>query len=274
MIMADIDKDMHQDNIDADSSAAENRAGTQAADETDDHANDAAASADGTASGSESQSTASDGGDAAECGGKADQDGRAGSTDSKSDKAESAAHESAEELDGADNKSDADADGSGQDSSDARDAGTGTGKPDRKDKQIQELNDKYVRLFAEFDNYRKRTETEKLGMFAEGEKTVLLKVLPLIDNFERALQSIPEEQQGTALAEGIEKTYSSFMSQLTELGVTAIEAKDKPFDANLHNAVMHIEDDSIPENTVVEEFQRGYMFKDKVLRYSMVKVAN
>lgn len=147
-------------------------------------------------------------------------------------------------------------------------------KPDKKDKQIEELNDKYKRLFAEFDNFRKRTDAEKAGMFTEGERTVLLKVLPLIDNFERAIASIPEDQKETALAEGIDKTYKSFMSQLAELGVTPIDAAGKPFDANLHNAVMHIEDEETDENTVVEEFQKGYMFKDKVLRYSMVKVAN
>ena len=145
---------------------------------------------------------------------------------------------------------------------------------DKKDKQIEELNDRYKRLFAEFDNYRKRTDAEKLSMFAEGEKTVLLKVLPLIDNFERALNAIPEDQKETALAEGIEKIYRAFTDQLSELGVVPIEAVNKEFDANLHNAVMHIEDESISENTVVEEFQKGYMFKDKVLRYSMVKVAN
>ena len=147
-------------------------------------------------------------------------------------------------------------------------------KPDKKDKQIEELNDRYKRLFAEFDNFRKRTEAEKTVMFAEGERTVLLKVLPLIDNFERALDSIPEEQKGTALAEGIDKTYKAFMAQLKELGVTPIEACGKTFDANLHNAVMHVEDENIDENTVTEELQKGYMFKDKVLRYSMVKVAN
>ena len=157
---------------------------------------------------------------------------------------------------------------------DAEEETADTAKPDKKDKQIEELNDKYKRLFAEFDNFRKRTDAEKAGMFTEGERTVLLKVLPLIDNFERAIASIPEEQKETALAEGIDKTYKSFMSQLAELGVTPIDAAGKPFDANLHNAVMHIEDEETDENTVVEEFQKGYMFKDKVLRYSMVKVAN
>ena len=147
-------------------------------------------------------------------------------------------------------------------------------KPDKKDLQIQELNDRYVRLFAEFDNFRKRTETEKSGMFNEGEKTVLLKVLPLIDNFERALQNVPEEEKDSPFADGIEKIYRSFMNLLKTLGVTPIEAVGNEFDANLHNAVMHVEDEEAGENIVVEEFQKGYMFRDKVLRYSMVKVAN
>ena len=147
-------------------------------------------------------------------------------------------------------------------------------KPDKKDQKIAELNDRYVRLFAEFDNFRKRSEAEKSGMFAEGERTVLLKILPLIDNFERALSTIPENEKGTAFADGIEKVYRAFADQLKRLGVTEIEALGKEFDANLHNAVMHIEDEEQGENIIVEEFQKGYMFGDKVLRYSMVKVAN
>ena len=147
-------------------------------------------------------------------------------------------------------------------------------KPDKKDLKIQELNDRYVRLFAEFDNFRKRTEAEKAGMFTEGEKTVLMKVLPLIDNFERALTNVPEEEKDSAFVDGVEKVYRSFMDQMKDLGVTPIEAVGNEFDANLHNAVMHVEDEEAGENIVVEEFQKGYMFRDKVLRYSMVKVAN
>lgn len=147
-------------------------------------------------------------------------------------------------------------------------------RPDKKDQKIAELNDRYVRLFAEFDNFRKRSEAEKSGMFTEGERTVLLKVLPLIDNFERALGTIPEEEKGSPMAEGLEKVYRAFTDQLKELGVTQIEAVGHEFDANLHNAVMHVDDDEQPENIIVEEFQKGYMFGDKVLRYSMVKVAN
>ncbi len=185
-------------------------------------------------------------------------------TDAKSSEKETKAADAA--ADGTDTEA--------KDSSAAASDDAASSQPDKKDKQIEELSDKYKRLFAEFDNFRKRTEAEKTGMFTEGERTVLLKVLPLIDNFERAIDSIPEEQKGTALADGIDKTYKAFMAQLTELGVTQIDACGKNFDANLHNAVMHIEDESAEENVVVEEFQKGYMFKDKVLRYSMVKVAN
>jgi len=145
---------------------------------------------------------------------------------------------------------------------------------EEKDKKIAEQEDKFKRLFAEFDNFRKRSEAEKSGMYAEGEKAVLEKVLPLIDNFERALANEPEELKDNAFVDGIEKIYRSFMDSMTAFGVTPIEAVGQPFDANLHNAVMHVEDEEAGEGIVVEEFQKGYMFKDKVLRYSMVKVAN
>ena len=145
---------------------------------------------------------------------------------------------------------------------------------EEKDKKIAEQDDRFKRLFAEFDNFRKRSESEKAGMYAEGEKAVLEKILPLIDNFERALAGVPEELKGNAYTEGIEKIYRSFMDGMAAFGVTPIEAVGQPFDANLHNAVMHVEDEEAGENTVVEEFQKGYMFRDKVLRYSMVKVAN
>lgn len=148
------------------------------------------------------------------------------------------------------------------------------GKPDPRDKKIEELTDKYKRLFAEFDNYRKRTELEKAGMYDEGEKYVILRLLSVVDNFERAMASVPEELKGSSYVDGIDKIYRAFTDLLTELKVTPIDAAGKPFDANLHNAVMHVEDESVGENTVIEEFQKGYMYKDRVLRYSMVKVAN
>jgi len=143
-----------------------------------------------------------------------------------------------------------------------------------KEKKISELEDKFKRLFAEFDNFRKRSESEKSGMYAEGEKAVLEKILPLIDNFDRALANVPEDLKGNAYVDGMEKVYRSFMDALAAFGVKPIEAVGQPFDANLHNAVMHVEDEEAGENMIVEEFQKGYMFKDKVLRYSMVKVAN
>jgi len=143
-----------------------------------------------------------------------------------------------------------------------------------KDAKIAELDDRFKRLFAEFDNFRKRTDAEKSVRYADGEKAVLEKILPLIDNFERAQANVPEELKGSAYADGIEKIYRSFMDSMASFGVTPIEAVGQPFDANLHNAVMHVEDEEAGENIVVEEFQKGYMFRDKVLRYSMVKVAN
>ena len=145
---------------------------------------------------------------------------------------------------------------------------------DEKDRKIAELEDKFKRLFAEFDNFRKRTEIEKSGRYAEGEKNILLKVLPLMDNFERALSAVPEEQKEDAFVKGMELVYKSFTDALSAVGVKPIEAVGQPFNADYHNAVMHVDDENEPENTVVDEFQKGYMFGDKVLRYSMVKVAN
>lgn len=151
---------------------------------------------------------------------------------------------------------------------------TGEKEADEKDRKIAELEDKFKRLFAEFDNFRKRTDAEKSARYADGEKAVLEKVLPLIDNFERALANVPAELEGNAYVEGMEKVYRSFMDAMSALGVTPIEAVGQPFNADFHNAVMHVEDEEAGEGIVVEEFQKGYMFKDKVLRYSMVKVAN
>jgi len=151
---------------------------------------------------------------------------------------------------------------------------TGEKEADKKDQKIAELEDKFKRLFAEFDNFRKRTDAEKSTRYADGEKAVLEKVLPLIDNFERALANVPAELEGNAYVEGMEKVYRSFMDAMSALGVTPIEAVGQPFNADFHNAVMHVEDEEAGEGIVVEEFQKGYMFKDRVLRYSMVKVAN
>ena len=147
-------------------------------------------------------------------------------------------------------------------------------KKDPKDEKIDELNDKLRRSMAEFDNYRKRTDKEKSAMYEIGAKDVIEKILPIVDNFERGLNTIPEDAKGTAFAEGMEKIYKQFVKTLDDLGVKPIEAVGKPFDPNFHNAVMHVEDEEVGENIVVEEFQKGYTYKDFVVRHSMVKVAN
>ena len=147
-------------------------------------------------------------------------------------------------------------------------------KKDKRDEQIEELNDRVKRQMAEFDNFRKRTEKEKTQMFETGAKSIIEKILPVVDNFERGLAAIPEEEKGNAFAEGMEKIYKQMVTVLEEAGVTAIEAVGQEFDPNLHNAVMHVDDDSAGENIVVEEFQKGYKYRDSVVRHSMVKVAN
>lgn len=145
---------------------------------------------------------------------------------------------------------------------------------EKKDELIKEKNEKYIRLMAEFDNYRKRTEKEKAGMYAMGAKDVVEKILPVVDNFERGFSLVAEEDAEDPFTEGMQKIYKQLMTTLTDLGVTPIEAVGKEFDPNLHNAVMHVDDESVGENIVVQEFQKGYMYKDSVVRHSMVQVAN
>ncbi len=145
---------------------------------------------------------------------------------------------------------------------------------EKKDEQIAELTDRLKRSMAEFDNYRKRTEKEKSGMYQMGAKDVIEKVLPVLDNFERGFSQVQEDDKEDPFTEGMQKVYKQFQTVLTDLGVTPIEAKGKPFDPNFHNAVMHIEDESVGENVVVDELQKGYMYNDTVVRHSMVKVAN
>lgn len=147
-------------------------------------------------------------------------------------------------------------------------------KKDKKDLQIEELTDRVKRQMAEFDNYRKRTEREKASMFDMGSRNVIEKMLPVVDNFERGLASIPEAEKESAVAKGMEMVYKQLMTTLSDLGVKPIEAVGQPFDPNFHNAVMHIEDESLGENVVAEEFQKGYTHHDSVIRCSMVKVAN
>ena len=143
-----------------------------------------------------------------------------------------------------------------------------------KDQQIGELTDKYQRLMAEFENVRKRTAKEFVQRYDMGAMGVLEKLLPVVDNFERGLQAVAEEEKDSPFVQGIEQIYKQLMGTLDELGVKAMDAEGKEFDANLHNAVMHVEDEEAGENVVVEELQKGYMSKESVLRHSMVKVAN
>ena len=147
-------------------------------------------------------------------------------------------------------------------------------KKDPKDEKIDELNDKLRRSMAEFDNYRKRTDKEKSAMYEIGAKDVIEKILPIVDNFERGLNTIPEDAKGTAFAEGMEKIYKQFLKTLDDLGVKPIEAVGKPFDPNFHNAVMHVEDENLGENVVAAELQKGYTYKESIVRHSMVQVAN
>lgn len=147
-------------------------------------------------------------------------------------------------------------------------------KTDPKDKKIEELNDRLLRNMAEFDNFRKRSEKEKSQMFEIGAKDIIEKILPVLDNFERGLAAIPEEEKGTAFAQGVEQIYKQFVTVLEDAGVKAIEAVGTEFDPNFHNAVMHGEDEELGENIVAEEFQKGYMYKESVVRHSMVKVVN
>lgn len=147
-------------------------------------------------------------------------------------------------------------------------------KKDAKDTKIEELTDRLQRNMAEFDNFRKRTEKEKSAMFEIGAKDMIEKILPVVDNFERGLAAVPEEEKGAPFAEGMEKIYKQLMKTLEDAGVKPIEAVGKPFDPNFHNAVMHIDDESLGENIVAMELQKGYTYRDSVVRHSMVQVAN
>ncbi len=138
----------------------------------------------------------------------------------------------------------------------------------------QENEDKYKRLLAEFENARVRTEKESKKMYDIGAKEVLEKLLPVVDNFERAIVMIPEEDKDRSFEQGVDMIYKQLMSTLEGIGVAAMNAEGKEFNPDLHNAVIHVEDENLGENIVAEEMQKGYMYKDQVLRHSMVKVAN
>ena len=150
----------------------------------------------------------------------------------------------------------------------------GKKKKDKKDEKIEELTDMVKRQMAEFDNYRKRTEKEKSSMYEIGAREVIEKILPIVDNFERGLAAVPEEEKDSPFVEGMNKVYRQLLSSFEGMGVKTIESVGQEFNPDYHNAVMHVEDEEAGENTVVEEFQKGYTYKDTVIRHSMVKVAN
>ena len=144
----------------------------------------------------------------------------------------------------------------------------------KSEEKAAELTDKYQRLMAEFENARKRKAKEQTRMYDVGAKEVLQKLLPVVDNFERGLDALSQEEKEEPFAQGVEKIYQQLMTVFGELGVKAMDAAGKEFNPDFHNAVMHVEDEEMGENLVVEEFQKGYMYKESVLRHSMVKVVN
>ena len=147
-------------------------------------------------------------------------------------------------------------------------------KKDKKDLQIEDLTDKLKRSMAEFENFCKRTEKEKAAMYEVGAKSVIEKILPVVDNFERGMATLSEEEAHSPFAEGMDKIYKQLLTTLEGMDVKAIEAVGQEFNPDFHNAVMHVEDESVGENIVVEEFQKGYLYRENVVRHSMVKVAN
>ena len=164
--------------------------------------------------------------------------------------------------------------GSSKEDSDDNKKGFFKKKKDKKDEQIEELQDRVRRQMAEFDNFRKRSEKEKSQMYEIGAKDIIEKILPVVDNFERGLGSVPEEEKNAPFVEGMEKIYKQLMTTLESVGVKPIEAAGQEFNPDFHNAVMHVEDDSVGEGIIVEEFEKGYTYRETVIRHSMVKVAN
>lgn len=147
-------------------------------------------------------------------------------------------------------------------------------KKDKKDEQIEELTDQVKRQMAEFDNFRKRTEKEKTQMYDMGARSIVEKILPVIDNFERGLAAVPEEQKEDAFVVGMDKTYRQMLTELETVGVTPIEALGREFDPEYHNAVMQVESEEYESGVVAQELQKGYMYKDSVVRHSMVAVVS
>lgn len=201
-------------------------------------------------------------------------------TENKEGDADGAGNESGESggADTADEKDSAGGDASGKSGDDAKaDKGKRKKKKEKKDprdEKIAELNDRLLRNLAEFENFRNRSEKEKEARFDMGARTVVEKILPVVDNLERGLDGLSDEEKETPFAKGIEAVYKQLMTTFTEMGVAPIEAVGQEFNPDFHQAVMHEEDDSGETNIVTEELQKGYTYKDTVVRYSMVKVKN
>lgn len=151
-------------------------------------------------------------------------------------------------------------------------------KKDKKEEafkaQIGELQDKVMRQMAEFENFRRRTEKEKTAMYETGARSVIEKILPVVDNFERGLAMVPEESKEEPFVEGMNKIYKQLMTELDNLGVKPIEAVGKEFNPDLHNAVMQVENEELESGTVAQELLKGYMYRDSVVRHSMVAVVS
>ncbi|MCI7322328.1 MAG: nucleotide exchange factor GrpE [Lachnospiraceae bacterium] len=191
--------------------------------------------------------------------------------------AEENSQETSEEKEAADDADDSEASDAQQtetkeESKDKKDGFFAKKKKDKKDEQIEELNDKLRRQMAEFDNFRKRTEKEKSQMFDMGARTIIEKVLPIVDNFERGLAAVPEEQKEDAFVTGMDKVYKQLMQEFDSIGVKAIEAVGEEFNPELHNAVMQVESEEFEPGVIAQELQKGYMYKDTVVRHSMVAV--
>lgn len=202
-----------------------------------------------------------------------------GTADAAQDDASEEAKEDEEQTDGAQKTAGSADSGDSTDSTDST-AGEKSGffnrkkKKDKKDEQIEELTDRVKRTMAEFENFRKRNEREKSQMYEIGARDIIEKMLPVMDNFERGLASIPEDQKDNAVAQGMEMICKQMQTTFDQIGVKAIDAVGKEFDPNFHNAVMHEDNEEVGENIIVEEFQKGYTYRDTVIRHSMVKVAN
>ncbi len=170
------------------------------------------------------------------------------------------------------------ASGESEKSGDSEKEGFFKKKKDKKvtelEEKVKELTDQRIRQMAEFENFRKRTDKEKSQMFDLGAKSVIEKILPVVDNFERGLASLPEEEKENPFADGMNKIYKQLMTELDNLGVKAIEAKGKEFNPELHNAVMQVESEELESGTVAEELQKGYTYHDIVVRHSMVSVVS